>query len=70
MQSILDVVKQAETFDNLHKELTDWLGTVESSVSRDLEDSFLSGPDDQADTVFQVSGNRILKCISWHALTL
>lgn len=55
MQSILGVIKQAESFDTLYKQLTDWLGNVESSVSRDLEDSFLSGPDDQADTVFQVS---------------
>lgn len=54
MQSILDVIKQFETFSRLHEELSEWLGTVESSVSRDLEDSFLSGPDDQADTVFQV----------------
>lgn len=55
MQSVLSIIKQAETFESLYEQLIEWLGNVESSVSRDLEDSFLSGPDDQADTVFQVS---------------
>lgn len=54
MQSLAEILKHFEQFSQLHGSLSDWLVNIESSVSRDLEESFLSIPDDQGDTVFQV----------------
>lgn len=54
MQSLADIVRHFEQFSRLHETLSHWLENIESSVSRDLEESFLSIPDDQGDTVFQV----------------
>ena len=54
MQSLADIVRHFEQFSRLHETLSHWLLTIESSVSRELEESFLSIPDDQGDTVFQV----------------
>lgn len=54
MQSLADIVRHFEQFSRLHETLSHWLVTIESSVSRELEESFLSIPDDQGDTVFQV----------------
>ena len=54
MQSLADIVRHFEQFSRLHETLSHWLVNIESSVSRELEESFLSIPDDQGDTVFQV----------------
>lgn len=54
MQSLADIVRHFEQFTRLHETLSHWLVTIETSVSRELEESFLSIPDDQGDTVFQV----------------
>ena len=54
MQATADILRQYELFVQLHQQLTDWLASIEESVSRDLEESFLSSADDQGDTVFQV----------------
>ena len=54
VQSLSEIVWQFQQFSLLHENLSQWLTTIESSVSRDLEESFLSIPDDQGDTVFQV----------------
>ena len=54
IQTSADILRQMEEFSRLHETLSDWLASVESSVSRDLEESFLSIPDDEGDTVFQV----------------
>ena len=54
MQSLADSVRHFEQFSQLHETLSHWLVNIESSVSRELEESFLSIPDDQGDTVFQV----------------
>lgn len=55
MQTTADILRQYELFIELHQQLSDWLTSIEESVSRDLEESFLSSTDDQGDTVFQVS---------------
>lgn len=54
LQSSAEILRQYEQFIQLHERLSRWLANIESSVSRDLEESFLSIPDDQRDTVFQV----------------
>ena len=54
IQTSADILRQMEEFSRLHETLSDWLANIESSVSRDLEESFLSIPDDEGDTVFQV----------------
>lgn len=54
MQSLAEIIRHFQLFSQLHGSLSDWLVNVESSVTRDLEESFLSIPDDQGDTVFQV----------------
>lgn len=54
MQSLADIVRHFEQFSRLYETLSHWLVNIESSVSRELEESFLSIPDDQGDTVFQV----------------
>ena len=54
MQVSADILRQFEQFSQLHETLSNWLANIESSVSRDLEESFLSIPDDEGDTVFQV----------------
>ena len=54
IQSSADILRHFEQFSELHETLSHWLVNVESSVSRDLEESFLSIPDDQGDTIFQV----------------
>ena len=54
LQSSAEILRQYEQFSQLHERLSRWLANIESSVSRDLEESFLSIPDDQRDTVFQV----------------
>lgn len=54
MQSGANILRHFEQFSQLFKTLSGWLANIESSVSRDLEESFLSIPDDQGDTVFQV----------------
>ena len=54
IQSTPDILSSYTQFNQLHESLCEWMATVESSVSRELEESFLSSPDDQGDTVFQV----------------
>ena len=54
LQSCGDILRQFEQFSLLQEKLSRWLANIESSVSHDLEESFLSIPDDQGDTVFQV----------------
>lgn len=54
LQSSGEILRQYEQFIQLQERLSRWLANIESSVSRDLEESFLSIPDDQRDTVFQV----------------
>ena len=64
MQSLAEIIRHFQLFSQLHGSLSDWLVNVESSVTRDLEESFLSIPDDQGDTVFQVGCFRSLACLS------
>ena len=66
MQSSADIVRQFEQFSRLHETLSRWLANIESSVSRDLEESFLSIPDDQGDTVFQVCLFVVVVVVAWH----
>ena len=54
MQSLAEILRHFQQFSQLHEALSDWLVNIESSVTRELEESFLSIPDDQGDTVFQV----------------
>ncbi|XP_068688970.1 nesprin-1-like [Montipora foliosa] len=54
LQSCGEILRQFEQFSLLQEKLSRWLANIESSVSHDLEESFLSIPDDQGDTVFQV----------------
>ena len=55
MQTTNDILRQYEMFVEVHKQLSDWLTSVEESVAHDLEESFLSSAVDQGDTVFHVS---------------
>lgn len=75
LQSSAEILRQYEQFIQLHERLSRWLANIESSVSRDLEESFLSIPDDQRDTVFQVCWffflfveNVAINCVSTEVL--
>ena len=74
LQSSAEILRQYEQFIQLHERLSRWLANIESSVSRDLEESFLSIPDDQRDTVFQVClfflfvENVAINCVSAEVL--
>ena len=66
MQATPDILRQYELFVQLHQQLTDWLASFEKSLSRDLEESFLSSADDKEDTCsgFMLETSRVTRLCS------